>query len=158
VEHARSATTDDLDDLVVLARGLRDELRQERGGALWATRDVAGEPLGEVFTAALADPSTTVVVGTIDEVIVGYGVVMLETLRDETRLGRLTELFVEPEARSVGVGEAITREVIHHCREAGCRGIDVVALPGHRAAKNFFEEQGFTARAIVMHHVLDAGS
>ena len=36
----------------------------------------------------------------------------------------------------------------------GCVGIDAFALPGHRAAKNFFEEQGFTARAIVMHHVL----
>jgi hypothetical protein len=33
--------------------------------------------------------------------------------------------------------------------------VDVIALPGHRATKNFFEEQGFTARAIVMHHGLD---
>ena len=37
----------------------------------------------------------------------------------------------------------------------GCVGVDSFALPGHRAAKNFFEESGFTARAIVMHHALD---
>jgi hypothetical protein len=34
----------------------------------------------------------------------------------------------------------------------GCVGVDAFALPGHRAAKNFFEESGFSARAIVMHH------
>jgi ribosomal protein S18 acetylase RimI-like enzyme len=155
VEHARRATSDDVADVVALARQLRDELAGYRGGALWGAREVDGEPLDDALGASLADPRTVVVVGTIDEVTVGYGIVTVEQLRDGTRLGRVTELFVEPEARGVGVGEAIAREVVDHCRAAGCRGIDVVALPGHRAAKNFFEEQGFTARAIVMHHELD---
>ena len=158
MEHARSATADDLADLVMLARRLRDDLGQQRGGELWATRDVDGEPLDEAFTAALSRPDTAVVIGSIDDVAVGYGVVRVETLRDDTRLGRLTELFVEPEARGVGVGEAIAREVLDHCRQAKCRGVDVIALPGHRATKNFFEEQGFAARAIVMHHEVEAGS
>ncbi len=34
-------------------------------------------------------------------------------------------------------------------------GVDTLALPGHRAAKNFFEESGFTARALVMHRALN---
>jgi ribosomal protein S18 acetylase RimI-like enzyme len=154
VEHARSATADDVADLVELARHLRAELTPTRGGDLWAAHDVAGEPLEDVLRAAIASPDTLVVVGAIDDVPVGYGIVRVVDLRDGSRLGRVSELFVEPEARSVGVGEAIAGAVVEHCRGAGCRGVDVVALPGHRAAKNFFEEQGFTARAIVMHHTL----
>jgi ribosomal protein S18 acetylase RimI-like enzyme len=155
VEHARSASADDVADLVELARHLRAELGAHRGGELWATHDVAGEPIEAELTRAMAAPDTLVVVGAIDDVTVGYGIVTVVDLRDGTRLGRVSELFVEPEARSVGVGEAIALAVLNHCREAGCRGVDVVALPGHRAAKNFFEEQGFTARALVMHHALE---
>jgi ribosomal protein S18 acetylase RimI-like enzyme len=80
--------------------------------------------------------------------------VLVEELRDGSHLGVITDLYVEPAARSVGVGEAVTAAIADHCRSRGCAGIDVVALPGHRATKNFFEEQGFTARAIVMHHSL----
>jgi hypothetical protein len=54
----------------------------------------------------------------------------------------------------VGIGEAIVEVMGERFGAAGCRGIDVIALPGHRAAKNFFEEQGFTARALVMHREL----
>jgi phosphinothricin acetyltransferase len=155
VEHARSATADDLSDLVELARRLRAEMASYRGGELWAVHDVAGEPAGAALTTAIASPDALVVVGEIDGVTIGYGVVTVVPLRDGSRLGRVTELFVEPEARGVGVGEAMAQAVLEHCRAAGCRGVDVVALPGHRAAKNFFEEQGFTARAIVMHRAID---
>jgi phosphinothricin acetyltransferase len=155
VEHARSATADDVAQLVELANRLRAELAAYRGGELWAVHDVAGEPVAAALTGAIASPESLVVAGEIDGVTVGYGVVTVVDLRDGTRLGRVTELFVEPEARGVGVGEAISDALLEHCRAAGCRGVDVVALPGHRAAKNFFEEQGFTARAIVMHRAID---
>jgi hypothetical protein len=45
--------------------------------------------------------------------------------------------------------------LVAFCDAQGCIGIDTLALPGHRAAKNFFEESGFIARAIVMHRRLD---
>ena len=32
--------------------------------------------------------------------------------------------------------------------------MDATALPGHRAAKNFFEEQGFVARSLTMYRGL----
>ena len=44
--------------------------------------------------------------------------------------------------------------VVAWCRERGCLGIDAAALPGSRATKNFFEESGFSARLLVMHHAL----
>ena len=64
------------------------------------------------------------------------------------------DLFVEPEARAVGVGESIADQIIAFCTGAGLRRDRRVALPGARAAKNFFERSGFTARALVMHHKL----
>jgi len=64
------------------------------------------------------------------------------------------ELFVEEAARAVGVGEAIIEFVLEQLRAAGCHGVDAYALPGHRDAKNFFEEQGLTARLLVMHRTL----
>jgi GNAT superfamily N-acetyltransferase len=76
-------------------------------------------------------------------------------LRDGTRLGQIVELFVTADARSVSVGEGLLDQLVDWCRDEGCVGIDAFALPGHRAAKNFFETAGFTARALVMHHELE---
>lgn len=158
MESARPATRDDIARIAELARGLRAELAEYRGGDLWAARDVMGEPLEDNLAELLERDDTAVIVGALDEVVVGYGTLAVEQLRDGSRLGVVGELFVEPEARSVGVGEQLARALVDRSRSAGCRGVDVIALPGHRATKNFFEEQGFTARAIVMHHELDPGS
>jgi len=155
METARSATDADIGRLAELGRELRGELAEYRGGPLWATRDVAGEPLEAHLEHLLHRADAHLVAGCIDDVVVGFGAVHVEELRDGTRLGVMTDFYVEPDARSVGVGEAIAREIERFCREQRCTGIDVVALPGHRAAKNFFEAQGFTARAIVMHRPLD---
>ena len=63
---------------------------------------------------------------------------------------------MEPEGREVGVGETLVGAVLAWCREHGCEGVDATALPGHRAAKNFFEEQGFVARSLTMYRGLPA--
>ena len=60
-------------------------------------------------------------------------------------------LFVEPEARGVGVGEAMMDVVIGWGERVGCYGIDAPALPGARDAKAFFETMGLVTRALVMH-------
>jgi len=151
VEAARAATIDDLPAMVDLARALRAELRAMRGGALWELRDARPEPFDDAFRSLLASEDACLVVGTIDEAVIGYAAVELETLRDGTRLGVITELFVDPEARGVGVGEAIAERLVAFCTEARCVGIDANALPGHRDTKNFFERTGFTARSLTMH-------
>jgi ribosomal protein S18 acetylase RimI-like enzyme len=150
-EAARRATTEDLDRITALAEHLHDELASMRGGALWAAREARPEPYRDQYAALLDRDDAFVVVGTVDDYVVGFGVVELEQLRTGATLGRVTELFVEPDARAVGVGESIAVEVVAYCDAHDCIGIDAVALPGHRAAKNFFERSGFTARAIVMH-------
>ncbi len=107
METARPATPDDVARIADLAREERAELAEYRGGALWATREVAGEPLVEHVTELLTRDDARVIVGCIDDVVVGFGTVLVEQLRDGTHLGVVTDLYVEPDARSVGVGEAI---------------------------------------------------
>jgi len=151
MERARRATAADLDRIVDLAHHLHAELEPMRGGALWAVRDARPEPFAAQYGALLERDDACVVVGTVDDYVVGFGVAELESLRDGTTLGHITDLFVEPEARAVGVGEALGNDLVAFCEAHECIGIDAFALPGHRAAKNFFERSGFTARAIVMY-------
>ena len=68
------------------------------------------------------------------------------------RIGVIDLLFTEPEARGVGVGEAMLTHGLASLRAAGIKRFDVSVLPGHRQAKNFFEAAGFKARSIIMHH------
>ena len=154
MESARPATAADVPRLVELAHAMRVELEEERGGPLWATREARPEPLGEAFAALLERDDATVVAGTYDDVVVGFATAHVEALRDGSRLGIVDEIYVEPEARAVGVGETLIGRVVAFCRDAGCAGVDASALPGHRAAKNFFERAGFTARLLVMHRSL----
>jgi GNAT superfamily N-acetyltransferase len=154
VEACRPATADDIPQVVELARAMRAELSPMRGGALWLDRDAWPEPLEHAYGALLGEDDALLLVGTIDDVVVGFGAAVVEVLRSGTRLGVVTDLFVEPEAREVGVGEVLADALVDRCRAAGCTGVDATALPGHRAAKNFFEAHGFTARALTMHHRL----
>ena len=151
MEHARPARDDELPRVLELAHELRDELRAMRGGALWETREARVQPTLEAFKALLAREDARIVIGALDDVVVGYGTAELEQLRDGAVLGIIGDLYVEPEARAVGVGELIADALVAFCVDAGCTGIDAFALPGHREAKNFFERAGFTARALVMH-------
>lgn len=154
MEGVRPATEDDLPRLAELARAGIAELTPMKGGVVWAAREARAEPVEESLKVSLADDATHLVVGTIDDVPVGYASVRLETLNDGSCLGVVDDIFVEEGAREVGVGEAMMGELIAWCEAHGCFGMDAMALPGHRSTKNFFEESGFTARNLVMHHRL----
>ncbi len=154
MEAARRSIPDDLPHLVDLATRALAELAPTRGGAVFVAREARAEPVAETLAADLAMDDVAVYTGTIDDHPVGYAVGRTEVLRDGSRLGVITDLFVDEGARAVGVGEALMGELLIWFREQGCAGVDTTALPGNRATKNFFEESGFTARMLVMHHRL----
>jgi GNAT superfamily N-acetyltransferase len=154
VESARAARPADLDAVLGLAAAMRQELRPMRGGRIWALREARPEPLADAYRALLERDDALVVVGTIDEAVVGFGTGEVEVLQDGSLLGVVNDLFVDEEARAVGVGEAMLGVLSDFFIAQRCLGIDALALPGHRATKNFFEESGLSARAIVMHRVL----
>src|SRR5688500_19647566 len=153
MEEARPATVDDLDRLAGLAEEARRELLPLRGGDVFLEREARhGPSLRDAFAAELEDASTAVGCGTLDGVVIGYCVTTVEDLDDGRKLGRITDLFVEVEARQVSVGERLMAEALAWCSTRGCFGIDAYALPGARETKNFFETAGFTARLLVVHH------
>lgn len=155
MEAARTATEGDLPRISALAQQAAGGLAEQRGGPIWLLRE--GRPeLGEpAFAASLGRGDHRLVVGTIDDVVVGFVAARAEDLRDGTRHAVVDEVYVQPEARGVGVGEAMMDDVVAWSEAQGCVGIDAVALPGDRGTKNFFERFGLTARAIIVHRRLD---
>lgn len=154
MEGCRAATPDDLPTVVELAQALRAEIEPIRGGPLWARREALPPPLDDGYARLLADPDVCFLVGTIDDVVVGFAVGLTEHLHDGAPLGVIRDLYVEPEARSIGVGEELANHLVAFFAEQGCVGVDAWALPGHRMTKNFFEDQGFVSRGIVVHRRL----
>ncbi len=152
---ARPAADSDLDVVVALARSAIEERRPLRGGSLWAEIDARTEPLAAVITTELTSAEHVVLVGTIDHTVVGYGAAHELRLHSGAAVARITDLYVMPDARGVGVGEQLLLGIEDWAREKGHAGLDSLALPGDRNTKNFFESFGLVARAIEVHRSID---
>lgn len=153
-EAARPATVADLPRLAELAAAAVEELRQGRGGAVWARREARCAPIEVGLAEELEAEDRHVVVGTVDHTVLGYAVARVEALADGSRLGVISDLYTEPGAREIGIGEAMMEALLQWCTDAGCFGVDSLALPGDRHTKNFFESFGLVARAIIVHRPL----
>lgn len=158
MEAARPATTDDVDRILELTRELRAELAGQRGGDLWWRTHEPVEHHEPGLRALLDYDDDCVLVGSVDDTVVGYAITRRHRLPDGSHLAVVGELYVEPDAREVGVGESLVGAVLEWAQAHGCVGIDATALPGNRAAKNFFETHGFVARSLTMHRPLGAST
>lgn len=150
---ARFATPSDVGLLASLYRELQAEM--EPLSDLWHPADGLPEPIHEALAAAVEDPDSTVVVGEYQGVPFGFMLAVIDpTLPqgDGLLIGSIRLVFVAEPARAVGVGEAMRDLTLETLRSRGIRRFDAHVLPGHRLAKNFFEQGGFSARHIVMHH------
>ena len=150
---SRRATLDDLPALVDLYRSLEKEMVFLH--PMWPLADGEPEPVEESLRKALEDPTAAVYVGTIDDVPVGLLLMRIEELLPQAggaRVGAIHLVFVDHDAREIGVGETMRDQALSEHRALGIRLFDAHVLPGHRLAKNFFEAGGFAARLIVMHH------
>lgn len=161
MDGARQAVASDVPAIVELAREGIAELALLRGGTVWQRREARQEPIaaGLADAVAAAGSDAAAVVGTVDGTVVGYGLSRVDALDDGGRLAVVTDLYVHPGARGIGIGEAMMDQLVAHATAAGAVGIDALALPGDRATKNFFETFGLKARAIVVHrHLGEAAS
>ena len=150
---SRRATLDDLAILVDLYRSLEKEMVALH--PMWPLADGLAEPVEDSMATALRDPATRVYLGTIDDVPVGLLLIRIQELLPQAggaRVGAIRLVFVDHEAREIGVGETMRDQALREHRALGIRLFDAHVLPGHRLAKNFFEAGGFAARLIVMHH------
>jgi GNAT superfamily N-acetyltransferase len=152
VESAREANSADVAVLAGLWESAMAELDGQRGGFLLAGSLIRSD-LPATLHEALNDPDRLLVVGLIDDVPVGFAAADCDRNRREP-LCQIQVIYVEPNARQVGVAEAVLQLVMAWAESKGCVGVDAPALPGNRPAKAFFEGQGFLARLLVMHHAV----
>ncbi len=158
MEGVRPARREDADRCGDLCRAALDELQQARGGALFVRRETGliakalMRPGG--LDRLLADPKRHTLVGTVDDSVMGMAMGRLDAV-GETRLGVIDAFYVEAGARGVGVGAALLDGLVTWLGAAGCRGVDINALPGDRGTKNLLEASGFKARLITMHRPLE---
>ncbi len=154
MEGARLARRSDLPLLADLWQRAVDDLAGQRGGAVLAS-DLERPDLRRSLEDYLVDPGCLVAVGTFAKTSIG--IVAASLRRTGRELIAVVELiYVEPEGRQVGVGEAMMRLTLRWARSQGCTSLDAPALPGSRSAKAFFEGHGFQARLLTMHLRLDA--
>ncbi len=138
-----------------LAREARREARNYRGGERWMATEAAPEPLEDYLDGLMADPETVVLVGVWEDALVGYCWGRAMVRQDGSHIARIEELFVTPQARSVGVGESLFSALSQWARDRQLTAMDAFVLPGHREAKNFFETFKMTAHALIVHTRID---
>lgn len=83
------------------------------------------------------------------------------TTTEGIELGRsaeLEDLYVEPAARRLGVGQALIEAVAEWCRRRGCSLVSVIVTPEGQAAHNligYYRGRGFeeTGRTVLFYHL-----
>jgi GNAT superfamily N-acetyltransferase len=154
VEAVRRADAGDLDRCRELLADAIEAMQGQRGAALLlADRAEPETGPGSVIERWDADPETEVLVGTFSDAVVGIAVGTLTRL-GERRVGRIECFYVEPDARAVGVGQAMVGSLVEWFATHGCTDVDAVALPGDRSSKQLLESSGFKARLLVLHRSL----
>jgi ribosomal protein S18 acetylase RimI-like enzyme len=150
---ARRAAVEDIVVLERLYRSLEDEMAALH--PMWPIASGLDEPVSEAFAMILSDPHTILLIGTIDDHPFGFLLAREEEMLMQAQgemIGSIRFIFVDHDAREVGVGEAMRETAMDMLRKRGITKFDAHVLPGHRLVKNFFESGGFSARTIVMHH------
>lgn len=154
---SRAATGHDLDSVISLYQDLEREQADLK--RVWPLFDGLDEPLDSAVNEILSDPNSILLIGELDDVPLGILWARSEAMPSragDERVGVFRLIYTEPQARGVGLGEAMIDDALGRLRAAGHRRFDARVSPGHRAAKNFFEANGFAARLIVMYHEDDS--
>ncbi|HUZ10473.1 MAG TPA: GNAT family N-acetyltransferase [Acidimicrobiales bacterium] len=170
MEAVRAAAAADLPRCVELVTEASLAADSARGGRLLATLGGfgglgagAGAGAAAGVGTALVDPgqlvggwlgagtttSSTLLVGTIDDVVVGLAAGTV--VSGDRTVGRIECCYVEPAARGVGVGSGLVTALVAWFGERECSDVDALALPGDRSMKQLLEATGFKTRLLVLH-------
>lgn len=153
MEAARPARAGELARLAELAVAAAAEAGAHRGGELLVhgLRREDADSVRAWLEGYVGPDDRLVLAGTLDDSIVGVAALRAGS---DPPVGSFDLLYVEPDARGVGLGAAMVGAGTDWLRQAGCSGVDVMALPGVRDTKQFLEGMGLVARLIVMHRAL----
>jgi ADP-ribose pyrophosphatase YjhB (NUDIX family)/GNAT superfamily N-acetyltransferase len=146
---AMLATASQLSRLVELAAQAVAEAAGRRGGPLLLAASRVAVPEAALVHYLGADDHL-LLAGSFAGVVVGLAAAHLEPC-DDGVVGVLDLVYVEPDARRVGVGDALLDSLTAWAEAEGCTGLDMAVLPGDQASKAFLETWGFTARLLTLH-------
>lgn len=143
----RRAAPADSSALQALERSARAGLVDTRGGNRWLEEH---PQIGGAWLAVITD--RVVFVGTIavqdGDVPIAYLIVGIRD--DPMPIAHVDQVFVEPDARELGFGDALLAAAMEWGRGHGAQLIEGHALPGDRNIKNLYERAAITARLITV--------
>ena len=151
---ARPAVEADLPTLTGLVEDGVAATAGQRGAELWRLEWAPRPPFATTLRQRLGDPEAGTLVGGFDDHALGALLLDRRQVADGPAIARITFVFVEPEARHIGIGEALIDAAAAWARAVGCTGIDGLALPGDRHVKNLYERSGMTARELTTYREL----
>ena len=143
----RQGSKDDADVLEILESEARLSLVEFRGGDRLSV-DIP--VIGSKWALALDDRSLHVLVGGLDESVMGY---LVTRIKDKIAI--VEQVFVTHDARTLGVGDALVSAIIYWAKSNSFKSLDALALPGDRETKNLYERSGLVARLITVTKKLD---
>ena len=138
---------DDIAQLVLLEDEARAAIVGTRGGDRWLLEHAA---VGSRWVDLCASPGVDVAVAHIGSVVVGYLVAILGA----DRVVRVDQVWVTPDARENGFGDALLDLAIERARGEQAIAVEGQALPGDRHTKNLYERAGIVARLITTYRAL----
>lgn len=141
----RPAEDVDIEALQLLEAEGRAAVQDQRGGPQWLVEHPA---VGAGWRARCDDAD--VLVAHIDDVVIGYLVAELGA----DHIVRIDQVWVTPEARELGFGDALLAMAIDRARPRGAVAVEGQALPGDRHTKNLYERAGIVARLITTFRAL----
>jgi len=106
------------------------------------------------YTATAVDPNGNEADDS-ESVLIAIGNRYVGTaVRGADEIVRIRDVWVTPEARELGFGDALLAAVIDEARTTSAIGVEGEALPGDRHTKNLYERAGIVARLIVTYKAL----
>ena len=144
----RRAVVADAGPLGALEAEARAALVTARGGVRWLDEHPeVGERWADAVEARIVFVAVLVDVGgpPASELVVGYLVLDLAG-----SVAHVDQVYVTPDARELGFGDALLEHATDTARESGAELLEGHALPGDRETKNLYERAGITARLITV--------
>ena len=84
--------------------------------------------------------------------VAGFGSTIMATLtvHIDSTVASIEHVYVVPESREVGLGDALIQTLLSELRTRGVQSVEAQALPGDRGMKNLFERHGLIAQTILV--------
>tara|TARA_B100000686_G_scaffold270903_1_gene287410 strand:- start:245 stop:709 length:465 start_codon:yes stop_codon:yes gene_type:complete len=152
-DSARLAVDEDLSSFMHLHSLSRLGIEGHKGSDLWIERKSLNSKSEDLFTQLLSNERYGCILGLYENCPFGFLIAELTELYGKTSVD-IHEVFVEADARKVGIGESMMECLIEWAKERSAKSITSRALPGDRELKNYFERYKLTARLIEVERIL----